>query len=303
MYAVMGITGQVGGAVARSLLESGKSVRGIVRDPAKALAWQQLGVQLVVAASGDALALAEAFRGTEGAFVMMPSIFAPSPDLREARAFTAAITLAIRRAGLPKVVALSTVGAHHEMGLGILAQVRLFEQAIRALPLPVTILRPAWFMENASWDVDSARDSGRIATFLVPANRAIPMVATADVGLTAGTLLLESWNDARIVELEGPEPVSPDALAAALGQALERDVLAVAVPREQWEGLFRSQGSEDPSLRIQMLEGFNSGWIGFEGVPNLHQKGRVPLSVVIEGLVDARAGKTIPEKCIPALRG
>jgi predicted amino acid dehydrogenase len=36
MYAVMGITGNVGGAVARTLLARGEKVRGIVRNPEKA---------------------------------------------------------------------------------------------------------------------------------------------------------------------------------------------------------------------------------------------------------------------------
>jgi NAD(P)H dehydrogenase (quinone) len=40
MYAVMGITGNVGGAVARTLLAKGEKVRGIVRNPEKAAEWQ-----------------------------------------------------------------------------------------------------------------------------------------------------------------------------------------------------------------------------------------------------------------------
>jgi uncharacterized protein YbjT (DUF2867 family) len=42
MYAVMGITGNVGGAVARTLLTRGEKVRGIVRNPEKAAEWQKL---------------------------------------------------------------------------------------------------------------------------------------------------------------------------------------------------------------------------------------------------------------------
>jgi NAD(P)H dehydrogenase (quinone) len=44
MYAVMGITGNVGGAVARTLLAKGEKVRGIVRNPEKAEEWQKQGV-------------------------------------------------------------------------------------------------------------------------------------------------------------------------------------------------------------------------------------------------------------------
>jgi NAD(P)H dehydrogenase (quinone) len=44
MYAVMGITGQVGSAVAESLIVRGEKVRGIVRDRAKAAEWESRGV-------------------------------------------------------------------------------------------------------------------------------------------------------------------------------------------------------------------------------------------------------------------
>jgi uncharacterized protein YbjT (DUF2867 family) len=292
MYAVMGITGQVGGAVARALLESGKAVRGIIRDPSRATGWERKGVEMAVAVSEDAEALTRAFQGTEGVFVMMPPYFAPSPDLREARTVTAAVTRAVLASRVPKVVALSTVGAHRESELGILEQVRMFERGIRALSVPTTALRPAWFMENAAWDIESARTRGEISSFLTPVSRPIPMVATSDVGSTAASLLQESWTGGRVVELEGPEAIAPDDLARALGMVLERNVSAVPVARDQWDARFRSQGLPDPALRMQMLDGFNSGWIRFEGAPCQHRVGSVPLSTVISGLVLSQAGRT-----------
>ena len=47
MFTVMGITGNVGGAVAENLLAAGKTVRGVVRDSGKAKAWADRGVELV----------------------------------------------------------------------------------------------------------------------------------------------------------------------------------------------------------------------------------------------------------------
>jgi NAD(P)H dehydrogenase (quinone) len=57
MYAVMGITGNVGGAVARTLLAKGEKVRGIVRNPEKAAEWQRAGAELFKAEYGDLGAL------------------------------------------------------------------------------------------------------------------------------------------------------------------------------------------------------------------------------------------------------
>lgn len=44
MYAVMGITGKVGGAVARTLLAAGHPVRAVVRSIDKGAVWVRQGV-------------------------------------------------------------------------------------------------------------------------------------------------------------------------------------------------------------------------------------------------------------------
>jgi uncharacterized protein YbjT (DUF2867 family) len=49
MYAVTGITGQVGGAVARTLMAQGESVRAVARDASKAAPWVERGCDLAIA--------------------------------------------------------------------------------------------------------------------------------------------------------------------------------------------------------------------------------------------------------------
>jgi NAD(P)H dehydrogenase (quinone) len=183
-----------------------------------------------------------------------------------------------------KVVCLSTIGAQAAQS-NLLSQRTLMEEALSTLPLPVTFLRPAWFMENLSWDIAQARDHGVISSFLQPLDRAIPMVATADVGRVAAELLLQDWTGRRVVELEGPKRVSQDGIAAELSNALHRPVRAEAVPRESWGAIFRAQGMRDPIPRIQMLDGFNEGWTKFEGAGAARVKGKVSLAQVILELV------------------
>lgn len=111
------------------------------------------------------------------------------------------------------------------------------------------------------------------------------MVATEDVGSVAATLLQQTWNGVRIVELEGPRRVSPNDIANAFSRALGHPVLAEVVERTQWESLFRSQGMKHPMPRIRMLDGFNEGWICFEGSPDEVIRGQTELDTVIEKLV------------------
>src|SRR5579872_5920311 len=74
--------------------------------------------------------------------------------------------------------------------------------------MPITFLRPAWFMENFRWDVAAAHESGIIMSFLQPLDKAVPMVATADIGREAAKLLQELWSGRRVIELEGPRRVT-----------------------------------------------------------------------------------------------
>ena len=86
MYAVTGITGKVGGALARTLLTAGQPVRAIVREARKAQEWVARGCQLAVAAMEDVSALTHAFTGATAVFILPPSQFNPEPGYPEARA-------------------------------------------------------------------------------------------------------------------------------------------------------------------------------------------------------------------------
>ncbi|MHC8383173.1 Rossmann-fold NAD(P)-binding domain-containing protein [Pseudomonas sp. LB3P14] len=176
---------------------------------------------------------------------------------------------------------LSTIGAQATQP-NLLNQLRLLEQALTSLASPVTFLRPAWFMENALWDVEHAMGSGMIPSFLQPLDKPVPMIATADVGRVAAELLQVSWQGKRIVELEGPQRITPLQLGAGFSELLGKPVRMQSVPRETWQALFESQGMRNPLPRIQMIDGFNEGWIEFEGVP---RKGRVELLTVLERLL------------------
>jgi len=284
MYAITGITGKVGGALARTLLDAGQPVRAVVRDAMRGRSWAERGCDVAVANMDDAAALAAAFAGADGVFILPPSEFDPAPSFPEARAVINAVKTAIESARPGKVVCLSTVGAQATQS-NLLTQRTLMEQALGKLSMPVTFLRPGWFMENAIWDVAPARAKGVIPSFLRPLDKTVPMVATADVGRVAAQLLQETWNGKRVVELEGPQRVSPNDIAAAFTKILEHPVRAEAVPRETWGTLFLEQGMKDPMPRIRMLDGFNEGWIDFEGDKATVLKGRVDLETVLRALV------------------
>ncbi|WP_412528529.1 NmrA family NAD(P)-binding protein [Burkholderia lata] len=288
MYAITGITGQVGGALARTLLTAGQPVRAVARDANRAAPWAARGCDVALADMTDTAALTTAFSNTAGVFVLLPPCFDPSPGFPETRNVIDAVGAALRTARPRKVVCLSTIGAQATQ-VNLLTQLTMIEQAFGDLPMPVAFLRPAWFLENAAWDVATARDTGVIRSFLHPLDRPVPMVATEDVGRTAAALLQDEWTGARIVELEGPRRVSPNDLAAAFARVLGRPVQAEAVPRDTWAGLFDRQQMRYPEPRMRMLDGFNEGWIDFASAPADVLKGDLDADAVLRTLVTRAA--------------
>jgi NAD(P)H dehydrogenase (quinone) len=284
MYVVTGITGKVGGELARTLLAAGQSVRAVVRDASKGRQWAALGCEVAVATMEDAPALTKAFAGATGVFILPPPVFDPEPGYKEARAMIESVVQALKAAKPAKVVSLSTIGADATQD-NLLSQHTAIEAALRSLPMPVTLLRPAWFLDNAAWDVASARDTGVIHSFLLPTDKAIPMVAAQEVGQVAARLIQEDWTGVHIKELEGPSRISPDDLASAFASALGKPVRAVPVPRESWELLFRSQGMKNPYPRIRMLDGFNENWITFGDQGSRAIKGSISAEATIAALV------------------
>ena len=150
MYAVMGLTGQVGSAVANHLLAEGKQVRGIVRSPEEGRGVERArrGIGRV-ADYNDAAALSAAFSGVDGVFAMIPPYFAPSPDRREVRAVISALHTALHKALPGRVVYLSSIGAQQTSGIGLITALHMLEESMDTLPVPTAALRAGWFMENS----------------------------------------------------------------------------------------------------------------------------------------------------------
>ena len=286
MYAIVGITGRVGGAIAENLLAQGERIRAIVRSPEKATPWRERGADVAVADVDDADALASAFEGVDGVFLMVPPNFAPAPGFPELRRTLGSYHAALAKALPRKAVYLSSIGAEQTTGLGLITGSHLLEQTLSDLPIAQAFLRAGWFMENHAWDVTTAQAEGKIFSNLYPLDRKFSLVATADIGKAGAEVLRQEWKGNRYIEVAGPEQYSPNDIAGALSSALQRSIEAVAVPRQKWTEFFLSQGMPEgrTEARAEMVDGFNSGWIHF-GVPGTeHFTGTTSLSTVIAKL-------------------
>ena len=271
MYLIMGITGKVGGATGRHLLKQGKQIRALVRNRDKATNWADQGVELVDGDWNDAAAVERALEGVEGAFVMLPAVWAPSPDFKEAKGVIANYVEALTKAVPPRVVALSSMGAHRTSGLGMITALSLFERGLRSLTSPVAFVRAGGFFENFLFGLQAAQ-GGTLPVFYNPTNRKSTMVATNDIGAEVANLLTgPAWPGHRVIELGSM--VSADEVARQLGEVLKLDVKAFAIPRAGWAGAFEQfgipKGQAGPAE--EMFEGVNAGWmdLGVEGAEHV----------------------------------
>ncbi|MBD3235451.1 MAG: hypothetical protein GF330_01960 [Candidatus Eisenbacteria bacterium] len=80
---------------------------------------------------------------------------------------------------IPHVVLLSSIGGHLDSGTGPVAGLRVAEEEFREVAAGLTILRPAYFMENFQSGLRTMRESQSIFLPVLPDAR-LPLIATRD---------------------------------------------------------------------------------------------------------------------------
>ncbi|HEX8819067.1 MAG TPA: NmrA family NAD(P)-binding protein [Archangium sp.] len=294
MYVITGASGHTGSVVARSLLERGERVRVVLRDESKASAWRQWGAEVVLADLHDAAALTLAMMGARGAYLLLPPPPPSSTGVMEDRLrMVDAMRQAVKASGVPHFVLLSSMGAQHAEGTGLVKTLHLAERDLGALGVPMTILRAAYFMENWSFALPPAVEAGVLPSFFGPSDRPIHMVATRDIGEVAARMLLEPALSRRVVELTGPVDYSPDEVADTAARLLGRPVhveehnVAAMVPMLEELGF----SGELAHLVMELTEAINRGHAVFER-PRQFARGRTTLDEVFGGML--RAMKALP---------
>jgi len=287
MFVVAGASGNTGKVVAETLLGQGRGVRVLVRAAAKGEAWKARGAEVAVAELDDAVALGKALAGAEGAYLLLPPRFESTSVRADNGRRAQVLARAIDASGVKHVVFLSSVGAQHASGGGPIGSVHDAEATLSATRADVTFLRAAYFMENWGGSL-FALDQGVLPTFLT-ADRAIPMVATHDIGTTAARLLLEGGQGKRVVELAGPREYSPREVAAALARVTKRDVAAQQGPEEAIVGALQGAGmnAEWAGLFAELIHGVNVGHVDWEP-GRARVRGSTDVEAVLAQLVAAR---------------
>ncbi|MFP5391192.1 MAG: NmrA family NAD(P)-binding protein [Gammaproteobacteria bacterium] len=289
-YVVFGVTGRTGAATADALLRAGRKVRVVVRDVAHAIPWAARGAEIALADLTDLAAMTWALSQAQGAYVINPQQYGRE-DLFELADVIAGVTArAAVAAQVPRLVALSSVGADRASGTGWIGMNRAFEVQLATTSIPAVFLRAAYFMENWTPLVGHALRHGALPSFLSPPERPLAMVATRDVGSAAAALLQEEWTGTRALTLAGLRDYTPMEVAAIIAGTLGRPVDVKALPQAQWPAALAEAGFSNAALVgfIEMTHALNSGHIDMRSDPAARvERGTTPLEHVIAALARA----------------
>ncbi len=238
---VTGITGQQGGAVARRLLGDGWRVRGLTRSPesAKARPLRELCIEVMRGDLTDEPSLHAPLEGVYGVFAVATP-FEKGMENEIAQGKTLGDVAAA--AGVSHYVYSSVGSAHKKTGIPHFESKAEIEDHLKALKLPLTIVRPVFFMENlASWGTQNTDDGLAIMTPLATTTP-LQMIAVDDIAALTGVVFAEPDRFiGKAFDIAGDELTLPDAasvLAAAIGQPVHYVQLPWDTVRTQNEDFF-----------------------------------------------------------------
>jgi uncharacterized protein YbjT (DUF2867 family) len=224
---VTGATGTIGKDLVGLLAdESGVEVRAMVRRPEDVL--DGPGVTPVVADFDDAESLARALDGVDALFLNTPS----SEQARERQIRCADLAVA---AGVRRLVLLSQLAATTESPVRFLRWHAEVERHVRGLPWEVTVLRPNLFLQGMLAMADTVASRGLLGAPIGTAR--VSMIDTRDIAAVAAVTLTQPGHTGAVYTLTGPESVSHDEVAAAIGAATGREVSFADLGEDTFAGM------------------------------------------------------------------
>ncbi|MCA9679612.1 MAG: NAD(P)H-binding protein, partial [Myxococcales bacterium] len=243
------------------------------------------GAEVAVADLADADALTRAFTGVAGAYVLVPPRPTSADPLADNRAVVDAVAAAVRAAKVDHVVLLSSIGAQHADGTGPIRSLHHAEQALAATGAALTAVRAGYFLENWGGSLGMV-GQGVLPTFVAP-DRAIPMVATTDIGRVAAAALVEGGHGRSVIELAGPRDYTPDDIAAIVARLAGAPVRAQHAPLDAVVPTFTSfgVGAAFAGLFREMYAGIAAGRVAWEGGAARAVRGTVAADDVLRRLL------------------
>lgn len=254
---ITGVTGQQGGAVARSLQGAGFRLRGLTRKPDgdRAAALARTGVEIIKGDLDDETTLRRALAGAWGVFAVQNTAEA---GVEREEAQGKRLAMLARETGIEHFVYTSVGSANKQTGVPHFDNKGRIEETVRGLRFPShVILRPVFFMENLL-----ARFSlqGSTLAWALGPNTKLQMIAVEDIGWFGARAFTDAALNRREIDIAGDIRTLPES-AEILAEALGRPIAFAETPIEQVR-----QYSKEMALMLEWFDhvGYSADIAGLE---------------------------------------
>ncbi|HEV2769767.1 MAG TPA: SDR family oxidoreductase [Solirubrobacteraceae bacterium] len=249
MILVVGATGQLGGLIARMLLDRRQPVRILVRNGSSCDALAAAGAEAVTGDLKDPDSLAAACAGADAIVTTANSIGRGGEDTIESvdRVGNRNLVDASVAAGVNRYVLISSLGADAQSPSPFLRAKGETEERLRDSGMAWTVLQPNVFMDILIPAlVGYPTLANQPVTLVGEARRRHSFVARRDVAAYAVAALGRQEAEGQTLPIAGPEPVTWRDIVATFERELGRDLpVHTIAPGESVPGL--------PEMASQLL--------------------------------------------------
>lgn len=252
-----GSLGHIGKPLTQKLIEKKHTVTVISSNPARSKEIEALGAIPAIGALQDVDFLASGFKGSEAVYTMVPPANYFDHDLDLLGYYQElgnSYAEAIRRAGIKRIVNLSSIGAHLDKGNGILLGTYHVENILNYLPeeVAITHIRPTEFYYNLFGFIDLIKSQGIMASNLEESDLNV-WVSPKDIAACVAEEISTS-SSGRKVRYVASEELTYKEVASILGSAIGKPELKwVMIPDDRLLKSLESAGMQ-PEIAKGMVE-------------------------------------------------
>lgn len=250
MIAITGATGQLGHHVIEQLLKTvpASQIVAIVRNPAKAGALSQQGLDVRQADYADQAAFTSALRGVEKLMLISSSeVGQRAPQHQN-------VINAAKAAGV-KFIAYTSLLHADTSPLGLHVEHVATEKALAESGIPFTLLRNGWYTENYLASAPPALEHGM---FIGSAGDGkIASATRADYAAAAAKVIAEEGHAGKVYELAGDNAWTLSELAAELSKQSGKSVKYQNLSEADFSAALKSVGL--PAGLAEMLADSDTG--------------------------------------------
>lgn len=221
---ISGSLGHIGKPLTTKLVGAEHDVTVITSNTERKEEIEALGAKAAIGSVSDEGFLAKAFAGADAVFAMTPPNLGGGDVIANTTNAGKAFAAAVKEAGVPRLVMLSSIGADLPSGNGPIAALHNIERLYSALKeVAVTYLRAGYFYTNYYNDVPLIKGMGIIGSNF-PESTQIPLVHYEDIA-TAAAEELQKTSSGQNVRYVISDVRTPREVAKTLGSAINKPEL------------------------------------------------------------------------------